>query len=369
MDLSKTEQVSNEWLAKAQQSSFVRRLQQGMFSTKEQQAFLEDLSSLIDDGVTPNKAVETLCKVSTGHAKKLSESILAAIARGRFLADGMKGWFPVTIVELVRAGEESGTLPQTMHSAATALTQKSSAMTAAVGATSYPAVVLVMGLVVSVFINKKVLTQFATIAPISSWPSNGQHLVAFANFIQSWWWLALILLVAAAIGLWRVLVDYIGGWRDTIDSVPGLSLYRKLTAARFMETMGLLVSNGIVFKKALKILQYNAPAYLAWHLMLMEHRLSRGQLNIADVLDTGLLDDFDVLRLRAIADAHGFEHALIRQGKIGAENGMKTIKVASRIAGGLMLALGSALAAFIITSLYSIGSSLGSGLGQGMGMH
>lgn len=329
-----------------------------LFTPAQQQAFLEDVAMLVEDGVIINQAVETIAKSSHGLPVEVANSILLKLAEGKNIADGMRGWFAESVVEIVRAGEEGGTLANSMQAAAKTVTQRNTAIVSLINSLIYPLIVLCLGLIVTVFVKNSVFDSFAAIKPVSQWPSNGQTVMALANFVQYWWWLAVLVIIALLIGLSYLLRNYIGNLRATLDYFPILALYRKLTAARFMETMGLLISNGVVLKKALKILQRNASPYLASHLLAMEYRLSGGKENIAEVLDTGLLDENDLMRLRVIARGKGFEHALIRQGRKAAEQGMQAIQLTGRIVGAILLMCGGGLAAFIVISIYSIGATL-----------
>ena len=338
--------------------NFTRKLEKKLFSSKEQQVFLEDFSALVEDGVVATKAAEALKTIARGQAIKVAEDIVKAVSEGRPVAEGMEGWFPKHITEIIRAGEDSGTLAKTMRTAAGSLTQKNSAMTSLVASLLYPTTVLVMGMVVTVFISKSVLKQFAQYKPVSEWPHNGQVVMFLSQTIQDYWWLAIIIIVGIAFIMMKYFQDFIGDTRNTLDKLPVLSVYRRLVAAQFMETLGLLTANGIVMKQAFKIMQIKASPYLAWHLMLMDYRLGGGRGNIADVLDTGLIDDKDLARLRAVAEAKGFEHALVRQGKQSALRGMRTVKILGKIGGGILLGVSAILAMYLVTSIYSVGSSL-----------
>lgn len=329
-----------------------------MFTPKEQQVFLEDIASLVDDGVPARRAVEVIANIVTGRMAEVARSVLMRIAEGKFLADGLRGWFPDAIVEVVRAGEEGGTLARTLHIAAQAVTRKNTAINALLNALTYPLVVVCLGLGVAVFINHSVLAQFSTIKPIAQWPEIGQNAVAFAYFVQYWWWAVLVGLVALLLGIVWVLRVYVGDGRKWLDAIPVLSLYRQFTAGRVMEVLGLLISNGVIIKKALKIMQYNAAPYLSMHLMTMEYRLSGGKENIAEMLDTGLIGKQDLTRLKVIATGRGFEHALVRQGMRATEFGMQRVQTVARVMGGILLSLGAMLAAFMILSVYAVGSVL-----------
>lgn len=342
--------IPPDWLLK------IRKLS---FDGKAQQAFLEDISTLVSDGVPAPYAVEMVGRISKkGVAKEVARAITQKIAEGKGLAEGMEGWFSVPIVELIRAGERGGTLADTLAFASKTLSQSNSAISAFVSAVLYPLIVIIMGCGVCVFVNKTVFKQFLMIKPLSEWPSNGRDLVYLSGFIEDWWWLVILLVILAIFALSRFFRDFTGPLRVVIDRLPFLDIYRKLVAARFMETLGMLVANGIAFKQALQIMHLNTTAYLSSHLLKMEYKLGAGESNIALVLDTGLIDESDILRLQAVARSRGVEDALVRLGRHANAEGDKTIRLTAKILGGILLALGAGLAAFMVMAIYSVGSAL-----------
>lgn len=334
------------------------RVQQALFDVKQQQAFLEDIASLVEDGVSLKQALETCVKVNQGAEQVLAKAMLDEIAQGNHVAEAMTGWYPPAIVDIIRAGEEGGILAQTLHTAAAGLTKRESAFSALFSMFVYPLTVLCMALGVSVFINHSIFDSFRAITPVSHWPDNAKTLAGIADFVQHWWWLIILSLGIIIFLFMRFMRDYIGDARPWLDKLPIWSLYRQLNAARFMETLGLLIANGLILKRSLKILQYRADPYLASHLLLMEHRLSAGRDNIADVLDTGLISQNDLSRLRLIAQSKGFEHALVRQGQRAADAGSKSIRLTGRLISGAMLASTAMFAIFMITAVYSAGFSV-----------
>ncbi|MGB6976497.1 MAG: type II secretion system F family protein [Gammaproteobacteria bacterium] len=341
-------------------TSLNQKLKKLSFTRGQQQAFLEDVSSLVEDGVPASQAIETVALISKGTTREVARDILLRIGEGKMIADGMEGWFSQAIIEIIRAGEQGGTLAENMSAAARTLTQQSKTFAHLVVSCLYPLIVLIAGLVVSVFMKHTVFENFIAIKPIEQWPSDGRALYYIAGFIEKWWWLVIAFLVAITIGIAKLLSTLTGRAREVVDSVGLLSLYRDTAAARFMEMLGLLLTNGVVLKDALRILQTQASNYLMWHLQMMQMRLGGGRENIAEVVDTGLIPQADILRLQVIAKGRGFEHALIRLGKLAAVRNEKTTQTVGKILAGALLALGAAWAAFMIFAMYGVGSTLAS---------
>lgn len=339
-------------------TSFLEKLNYLRFSSKEKQDFLEDLSSMLNDGIAPKAALEIQLQISKDIQLVLVKKMLDSLAAGRELADGMEGFFPHHIVETIRAGESSGTLGRTLEITTEHMRSQNSVLGSFISAILYPVVVIIAACAVTVFLKHSVLSQFAQIEPVAFWPENGRIVMAAATFLQNWWWAVVVILIAALIGISYFLRTNTSGFRRMLDHWPLFSIYRKMVAAQFMESLGILIANGIVFKQGLKLLAVNANPYLSWHLLLMDHRLSRGTFNVAEVLETGLLEQKDVLRLEALANVKGFEVALERQGRESAKNAVRTLGLLGKGLGGLFLGIGAGMAAYLIMALYAVGSSL-----------
>ena len=330
------------------------------FGNKAQLAFLEDLYTLVNDGIPPNRAIDMLAQVTEGIGKEVALSLGHKISEGQPLAEGMREWFNPNIVEIIRVGEEGGALAETMRSGINTLSQSSGSMSAFVSAIAYPILVIIMACAIIVYLNTSVFVQFAVIKPQDQWPQAGRDLVAVANLIQSWWWAVLLSITGIILFLRYMMSNYVGDLRPMLDKIPPFNLYRQFAAARMMETLGLLVSSGVVFKSAIKVMQYQANPYVGSHLVMMEHLLSMGRGNIADVLSTGLVKNSDVLRLRIMAEVKGFEHGLIRMGVHGSDQTTKTLKTVGKVIGGALLALGAYLILTIIRGIFLTGMSMGS---------
>ncbi|MFN7098431.1 MAG: type II secretion system F family protein, partial [Gammaproteobacteria bacterium] len=141
--------------------SLSRYIEKLTFSTTEQQAFLEDLATLVDDGVPANKAVEVIGRVETGTKRNVADHISLKIAQGRGIADGMEGWFSPAVIELVKAGEQGGTLGQNIRMAAESMGKKSETFSSLASSLTYPLVVLIAGCSVLIYMNHTVFPQFA----------------------------------------------------------------------------------------------------------------------------------------------------------------------------------------------------------------
>ena len=168
---------------------FSLAIKRARFTNKAQLAFLEDFYTLINDGIPANRAIEMLVQATRGLSRDVALAIAQKISEGQPLAEGMRDWFNVSIVEIVRVGEEGGALAQTVKSAINSMSQSGSAMSALIGAVSYPLMVIVMACAIILYLNGSVFVQFAAIKPIDQWPQAGRDLIMVADLIKHWWWI------------------------------------------------------------------------------------------------------------------------------------------------------------------------------------
>lgn len=329
------------------------------FGNKAQLGFLEDLFTLINDGIPANRAVEMMSKLSTGLPKEVATSLAEKIGEGQPLAEGMKGWFSPNVIEIVRVGETGGALAMTMKSAINMLSQQGVAMGSFVAAVSYPLLVILIACIIIIYLNTSVFDQFRAIKPEDQWPDAGKRLVSVANMIQHFWWTVILGVFAIGAILRWLMINYVGESRVLLDKYPPFSFYKRLVAARVLETLGLLVSNGVVFRSAIKVMQHQANPYMGYHLAMMEYLLSTGKTNIGEVLNTGLVNPQDLMRLRVMAEVKGFEHGLIRMGIRGTEEATATLKAIAKIFGGMLLIVGGGLIIIIVQGIYLTGMTMG----------
>lgn len=335
-------------------------LKHWQFGNKKQLAFLEDAYVLINDGIPANRAIDMIAQVSTGLSKEVATSLSEKIAEGHPLADGMKEWFVPNVVEIIRIGETGGALAETLKSAINLLSQQGAAIGGLIAAVSYPLFVIVIACGVIIYLNSSVFVEFQAIKPMDQWPDAGRQLVMLAGLIKNWWWFVILIIFTLMIIFKWLMTNYVGEFRPALDNIPPFSFYKRFASARVLETLGLLVASGVVFKSAIKVMQHNSPPYIHSHLTMMEHLLGTGKTNIADVLATGLISEQDLVRLRLMAEVKGFEHGLIRMGVRGTELATATVKLISRIVGGVLLLIGGLLIIVMVRGIFMTGMSLGS---------
>ncbi|MCA9342577.1 type II secretion system F family protein [Candidatus Saccharibacteria bacterium] len=232
-------------------------------STKDKVLFSRQLSTLINAGLP---LVQSLRNVSGQTQNKAFQAVIAKIitdieAGSSFheaLAKHPKVFNDV-FVNLVAAGEASGTLDKALARLADQQEKDAEIVRKIRGAMVYPVIVLVVMVAVVGFMILTVMPQVEKIyadLPGASLPLITRVLIAIANFTTKYWWIVLIALALTAFFTTRW-ARSLGG-KEAIDKakmrMPVFGpLFMKVYMARFTRTGATLVASGVPLIQMLEI--------------------------------------------------------------------------------------------------------------------
>ena len=151
----------------------------------------DGLGALLGAGMQLAEALDLLAGTSRSQSATLYRSTAEGVRHGDGLAQVLarhQGWFSAVDVAIVRAAEESGTLAETLGELAEARTDADELRTRLATALAYPALLLVFGVAVVVFLTTVTLPQLAAVLADAQVPlpastqillAAGQTLVAY----------------------------------------------------------------------------------------------------------------------------------------------------------------------------------------------
>ena len=224
--------------------------------------FSQQLVSLLDAGLSLVEALEALAqKESSATTKRTLDRILARLYEGQTLAAAVAehpATFPDLYVASVRASERTGALREALTRYIAYQQQADGLRKTLVNACIYPAVLLVAGLLVTLFLMGYVVPRFSSIyedvgtdLPFASrvllqW---GQLIDAHAGLVVG---AAIAALVGAGYGAGRPAVRVAAGrWLARIPAIGRqLHVYQ---LARLYRTVGMLVRGGMPAVPALRM--------------------------------------------------------------------------------------------------------------------
>ena len=230
--------------------------------TKDRILFTRQLATLINAGLPLSQSLRTVSEQTDSKSLGvIIDQVIHDVEGGSSLSSAFGQHprvFNQVYVNLVAAGESSGTLDETLQRIATQQEKDASITSKIRGALTYPVIVVAVILLVLTFMITTVLPQIAALYDDlgRDLPFITAVLVAVANLIINFWW-AILLLIAAGIYAIFTYSQTENGQRvfDRIKMKMPLfgSLFMLLYMARFSRTSSTLLRSGVQMLETLRI--------------------------------------------------------------------------------------------------------------------
>lgn len=224
--------------------------------------FTRRLATLTASAVPLFEAIGSLYdQEGSGRLKQTLARVRDRIAEGASLSRALAsepGVFNESYVSMVAAGEASGALDPVLESLADFLEEQEQVRGRVTSALIYPALMVVVGGGVMLFLLTVVIPRIVSIFEDSkaALPLITVALIKVSGFLRGWWWLPAGLLIAA-VPLYRAAVKREGFRLRRDDFLLRLPLFgamlQRLILARFARVLGLLLSSGVPIIRALEI--------------------------------------------------------------------------------------------------------------------
>ncbi len=233
-------------------------------SHTQQHLFTEQLALLLGAGMTLDEALGILEK-RMKHPKLhgLAKGLHQALIEGRSLSQALRDYpriFSPLYVNMVAAGEASGTLSDILKRLVRYLAEIKELRDRVQQALVYPAVLVVVGiLMVTVFMTVMVpkLLKFFTDTN-QELPLATQLLMKTHTAIAHYWWAGLLglFLLSTAFRSWTSTAEGSKAWDALRWRIPGYgSVMRHRYYAQFARTLGTLLANGVTLLKSLELIE------------------------------------------------------------------------------------------------------------------
>jgi len=161
-------------------------------------------------------------------------------------------------VNMVRSGETSGRLDETLNYLADEAEKNYDLMSKIKGAMTYPAFILVgmvvVGFVMMTFVVPKlivILEETSTTLPTST-----KILIATSGFLERWWWLVILVLIAAVLGVRVASRQGVGRliWHRLQLRLPILGkILQRIYLVRFTRSLASLMLGGVPLTRGLEV--------------------------------------------------------------------------------------------------------------------
>ncbi len=230
--------------------------------TKDRIMFTRQFATLIGAGLPLANSLKTVAEQTQNKTmRSVIEAILADVEAGKSLGEAMskrKDVFSEVYLALVRAGEMSGTLDESLKRLAMQQEKDAAMMSKIRGAMIYPMIVLAVIIAVVAFMMFTVVPQVEGLYEDlgEELPGLTAAMVAATNFVIQFWWLLLVIIVGVVGFLLQFRktptgVRIFASFKLNVPLFKGL--FRRLYMARFARTAQILLSTGVSMLDTLKI--------------------------------------------------------------------------------------------------------------------
>lgn len=260
---------------------------------KDVLAFLIDFSTLLGASLPVDKALKLSARQATKRMRPVVQSLTENVVAGRALSEAMRGHpqvFSPTAIEMVKAGEMTGTLSEIFERLAETSRRQEEMRSAVTSALIYPALLVVLSIVIIIVVVSSLLPSIAplfdapgVVAPLPIRLMQGaQRLIA-----EDWPVLCagFIVLLAALVVWWRNAAAR--AWRNRLlRRTPLLGdLLIEIDVGRTCRVLAALVAARVSMPRALAVVE-SLPAGIAFRetLSAARYRLQEGA-RLADALE------------------------------------------------------------------------------------
>lgn len=183
------------------------------------------------------------------------------VNEGESLADGMRRHpklFAEYYVNMVHAGEQSGTLDTVLDRLAEFAEMHGRLRNKVYAALTYPIIMAILGTIIvgilMVVVVPKVTTIFRDFGKALPWYT--EALIAVSSLVANWWWALVVGAVAAVLGFraWKRSKRGRAGWDRFVLRCPVAGeIAMKIAIARFSRTLATLLGSGVPVLRAMDI--------------------------------------------------------------------------------------------------------------------
>lgn len=327
--------------------------------------FTQELATLLHAGLPLDRSLQILSELTENdYLSEIVKELLREIKGGKSLSEGLAAYphvFPKLYVNMVRAGEVSGTLGAILDRLAEYVEGSEELKDYFVSALIYPAILTVVGVASIVIMVVFVIPRFATIfenagAPV---PLPMQVLLTVSGFVTTYWWLLLLAIGGAWHLVRRQLRSPAGrlNWDRRLLGLPLVgSVFQKMEVSRFSRTLGTLLQSTVPLIQSINIVrEVVGNQAVAAALDDVKAGVKKGEGLTRPVREAGVFPPFAVHLLEVGEETGRLDSMLLQIADTYDRDIRTSIKrLIALFEPALILVMGIIIGVMVVSMLYSI---------------
>ncbi len=325
--------------------------------------FTRELSVMLTSGLPLDRSLAILAGMGDEASVRLVNQLRDDLRSGKSFAEALSEHkeFSPFYVNMVRAGEASGTLEGTLVRMTEYLERAKALRKMIVSALTYPVILFSVAVLSLVFLLAYVVPSFADLFADmgGSLPGPTRLVMQMGDFMASWWWLVLGLLGGLYwLGKQRFADE---GFRQKFDArvldwpLVG-ELVSNIEMTRFSRTLGVLLHGGVPLVAGLGIAQATVSnRTLRAELDTAVGALREGRSLSASLLEGGKFPELALHMLQVGEETGRLEEMLLKVAELYEDEvGTVTQRLLALLEPALILGLGVLIAGIIVSILLGI---------------
>jgi len=312
---------------------------QAQFGPGARIEFYEELSILLENRVLLNEGLKEMYAIASkeGRNPRVARAVvihecMQAVGEGKPLSHALQRWASYQEISLIAAGERAGgDLKTAFDDAIKIITAKQEILAAAMSATIYPSILIMLTCVLLKQISTQLIPKLAKTTNPQTWEGSAQVLYQISQFVTNYGLAALAVMIMTVVLIFASMPYLRGSVRIYLDKLPPWSIYRMLHGATFLLNVAVMIRAGIKLHDALTLLAANANPWLRERIETAIYGTGiGGNLGVA-LYNAGFQfpDKRAVEFLMILASREGFDEAI---GRFGDRWLIKSIKRVQRFA-------------------------------------
>jgi len=335
-------------------------------SQKEILLFTRELATLLDSGLPLDRSLRVLIELTEDNEKlsKLISQVLEKVKGGASLADALESQakvFSRFYLNMIRAGELGGNLGDVLNRLAEYLERSQELKNTVTTALIYPAILLVMSVASLIVMLTFVVPQFTEMFENAGkqLPVPTQVVVAVADFLQSYWWALLIIIMSASSYMKSQLATPVTKkiWDARFLKMPLFGdILLHMETANLTRTLGTLLGNGVSILQALGIARETAGNLIMVDLLdEAEQELKQGKSMSDALTESECFPKLAIQMIKMGEETGRLEEMLLRVATIYDKQLRTSIqRMLALLEPALIITLGLMIAGIIISILLAI---------------
>ncbi len=323
--------------------------------------FSQELLALLNAGLTLPEALSALvAKERSAAARQVLQGVLGGLEVGRNFSDVLEtlpAHFPPIYVATIRAAERTGDLPQALRRYVGYQQQFEELRKKLVSAAIYPAMLLVVGTFVMLFLLGYVVPRFSVVYESAGkdMPWLSMLLLQFGKALYAHWALGLAAVACVIGGIGLLLARAQGrawllGW---VLRVPVLARKaQEFRLARFYRALGLLLVSGISLPRALGMVRGLLDAQQQGRLQDCLTAVTQGRMFSDALIAAGLANPIAESLIKVGERSGQLADMLERSAQFADDEFARWVDWASRLLEPLLMTLIGAVIGTVVVLMY-----------------